>query len=226
MVNRVCRRCGKKYEGNYGSSLCPVCVNAQRHKSNLKIRTCQNCGVNFPGGPRAYYCPDCRAERKKEAERRCKERKAAGKTRVIGSTDLCTACGKPYTIVSGLQQYCDACATERRNAAALARYHANPDAVEERRERRSAGNPTVKCVICGKDFVKSGCWITCSRECSRIHAEKLKRTWAVEHPEQRAELNKDWYRRYFESLSEEELELYREAKRAAAQNSYHKKKEE
>ena len=50
MPNRVCRRCGKEYEGPSGSSLCPVCVKAQRHKSNLKMRTCRTCGAAFPGG--------------------------------------------------------------------------------------------------------------------------------------------------------------------------------
>lgn len=223
MANRVCRRCGKEYEGSHGSSLCRVCVEAQRHKSNLKKRTCQTCGSEFPGGPRAYYCPACRAERRKEADRRCKERRAAGKTRAIGSEDLCEICGEPYAVASGLQRYCDSCATERRNAAALARYHSDPDAVEIRRERRSAGNPTIPCVVCGRSFEKSGCWITCSRECSRIHADALTRKWAAEHPERRAELNKDWYRRYFESLTPDELEQYRETKREAARNRYRNK---
>ena len=226
MPNRVCRRCGKEYEGPSGSSLCPVCVKAQRHKSNLKMRTCRTCGAAFPGGPRAYYCPACRSERAKEANRRCKERKAAGKSRAIGSVDICSICGKPYTVASGQQKFCEACATEQRNAQALARYHSDPDIVQKRRDLRAEGNPQSECIICGESYTQSGNWLTCSSACSRIHAENLKEKWAAEHPERRAELNKDWYRRYFESLTPDELEKYRESKRESARTRYHKNKEQ
>lgn len=227
MANRVCRRCGKNYEGPQGSSLCPVCVETQRHKSNLKPRTCQSCGAAFLGGTRAYYCPDCRAERKKEEKRRYQERKAAGKVREIGSMDLCSVCGKEYTVSSGNQRFCESCAAEARRAQALASYHADPDRIVKRNELRAAGNPTEQCIICGKDFVQTGHWITCSRECSRIHAANLKKKWEADHPEQCAELNRDWYRRFFESLTPEELERYRQKKREAArERSSSKKKEE
>lgn len=218
MPKRLCRRCGKEYEGSHGSSLCPVCVKAQRHAGIIKQRTCRTCGVQFPGGTRAYYCPDCRKERQKEANMRFQARKAAKKTRPIGSTDLCAACGNPYVVASGLQQFCEDCQLQRKREGALARYHADLDSVQKRRDRRSDGNPESECIVCGKPYKQAGHWLTCSRECSRIHADQLRTQWAAEHPERLAEINKDWYRRFFESLTPEELEQYREKRRVSARN--------
>lgn len=80
----------------------------------VKDRTCRQCGAVFSGGPRAWYCPSCRAERSKESNRRYKE---SGASRPLGSTDICTVCGKPYTVKSARQKYCLACAYEAVRAA-------------------------------------------------------------------------------------------------------------
>ena len=75
----------------------------------VKDRTCRQCGAVFSGGPRAWYCPACRSVRAKEADRR---RKASGIARPLGSTDICTVCGKPYVVRSSRQKYCPDCAYE------------------------------------------------------------------------------------------------------------------
>ena len=75
----------------------------------VKDRTCRQCGAVFSGGPRAWYCPACRSVRAKEADRR---RKASGIARSLGSTDICTVCGKPYVVRSSRQKYCPDCAYE------------------------------------------------------------------------------------------------------------------
>lgn len=80
----------------------------------IKDRVCRQCGAVFPGGPRAWYCPICRAERAKEANRRYK---SSGAARPLGSTDICTVCGKPYTVNSARQKYCPECAYEAVRAA-------------------------------------------------------------------------------------------------------------
>ena len=226
MPIRVCRRCGKNYDGAQGSSLCPVCVEVQKHKSSSRPRVCKTCSTAFWGGPRAYYCPDCRAERKKEQFRLYHLRKAAGKVRKIGSTDICTVCGKEYTVSSGNQRFCEECAAEAKKARSLAVYYADPDRIERKKEFRAAGNPTAQCIICGKEFTQTGHWLTCSKECSRIHADQLAAKWRAENSELRATLNKDWYQKFFESLTPEELEQYREKKRAAARIQYANKKRE
>ena len=80
----------------------------------VKDRTCRQCGSTFAGGPRAWYCPACREERAKESGRRYK---ASGAFRPLGSTDICTICGKPYTVNSARQKYCPDCAYEAVRAA-------------------------------------------------------------------------------------------------------------
>ena len=62
------------------------------------------------GGPRAWYCLNCRWERQKIADIKCAERRRLGKTRKIGSADLCVICGNPYTVKGGRQKYCEKCA--------------------------------------------------------------------------------------------------------------------
>lgn len=75
----------------------------------VKDRVCRQCGAVFQGGPRAWYCPACREERRHDADRR---HKSKGTMRPLGSTDICTVCGKPYTVKSARQKYCPACAYE------------------------------------------------------------------------------------------------------------------
>lgn len=80
----------------------------------MRPRTCRQCGKVFEGGPRAWYCPDCRAERQRDANRRQREK---GTVRPLGSTDLCTVCGKSYIVKSARQRYCPDCAAEAVKAA-------------------------------------------------------------------------------------------------------------
>ena len=75
----------------------------------VKDRVCRQCGAAFSGGPRAWYCPACRSERQREQNRR---HKAKGPDRLLGSTDICTVCGKPYVVRSSRQKYCPDCAYE------------------------------------------------------------------------------------------------------------------
>lgn len=107
-------------------------------------RTCRACGRVFDGGPRAWYCPACREERKKQAYRQYRQRKAAGNTRPIGSIDLCEICGKPYTVEGGLQRFCPDCAPAHLkavdNAQSLAYKQAHPDAVKAANVRFAARN--------------------------------------------------------------------------------------
>ena len=79
----------------------------------IKPKICATCSTTFPGGPTAIYCPTCRAERIRLHDRERNQRKLAGHLRHIGSTDLCTICGRPYTVKSGYQKYCEPCGAER-----------------------------------------------------------------------------------------------------------------
>lgn len=79
--------------------------------SSLAPRTCRTCGRTFMGGPRAWYCPDCRAERRRKQDKINKQRKAEGKSIVIGQTvGHCEVCGAEFVYGSARQKYCSSCA--------------------------------------------------------------------------------------------------------------------
>lgn len=171
---RICKYCGARYDGDPGGSCCPPCAAAQR-STTLRDRTCRSCGTVFPGGPRAWYCPDCRRERRKESDRRHRQ---TGTARKLGSTDLCTVCGKPYTVASGRQRYCPDCAgaavreIDRAQSRAWNREHTTP---EQRRAERQSAAAEIPCAVCGKPFVPHDASITCSPACS----EELQRRSAA-----------------------------------------------
>ena len=52
-MKRICKYCGKEYDGDPGSSCCPDCAAAQR-ATTLRPRTCRQCGVTFDGGITDY----------------------------------------------------------------------------------------------------------------------------------------------------------------------------
>lgn len=194
-MRRICKYCGKEYDGDPGSSCCPDCAAAQR-ATTLRPRTCRACGVTFDGGPRAWYCPDCRAERKREASRRFRR---GGPARPIGSEDLCEICGRPYVVESGRQRYCKDCAEAAiravDNAQSRAWNKANTTPEARRRERRAA-TATIQCVICGKGFVPNSVAITCSPACSaELHRRNCAAWEAAHRPERNAYQLERYHRR-------------------------------
>lgn len=180
----ICRQCNVQYEGSPGSSLCPECV-AKNRKSVIRDRTCRGCGSTFPGGPRAWYCPDCRLERQKEAKRRY----IHGAARPIGSTDLCAVCGGSYTVNSGRQRYCPACAKDATKAVdriQAREWYGKNGNPQRRREQRQAGAAPLTCVVCGVAFCPKDASITCSAECSRELQRRYSKQYEASH---RAERN-------------------------------------
>lgn len=175
LVLRRCKKCGTDYWVKAGDSyLCPSCAEEARKNGVFVNRTCASCGITFLGYPRSKYCPDCRKEAQKAANKRYKEQKKAGKTRQIGSTDICQNCGKPYTVTSGLQRYCPDCSEYV--VADNIRQH-KKEYMEGNREYFNAlhkKNRTGRrvCVICGKTFDSPTCTTVCSADCA---AEQMRR---------------------------------------------------
>ncbi|MBQ7344500.1 MAG: hypothetical protein IJW45_00370 [Oscillospiraceae bacterium] len=181
---RICRQCAKQYEGKPSSTLCPDCAAASR-KNVVRDRTCRTCGITFPGGPRAWYCPTCRRERRRAMDR---EAKRSGPARTLGSTDICTVCGDQYTVNSGRQRYCPACAPDAVKAIDRAQglewYAANSDP-DQRRAQRQAGAAPITCVICSKAFTPRDSSLTCSPSCSRELSRRHNQRYEREHREER-----------------------------------------
>lgn len=204
---RICKYCGREYEGAPHSSACPDCVR-QRKSSTIRPRTCRQCGAQFPGGPRAWYCPQCRRERKLAQAR---ARQKNGPARPLGSIDRCIVCGGEYVVVNGLQKYCPKCAPEatraidREQARQWNRENTTPD---QRREERKAAAAAIPCAVCGKPFVPTDSSITCSRECS---AELARRNAAAYERAHRESRNRDQVDRRSAKAAGMSLQAYRDA---------------
>lgn len=168
MRRRVCKVCGKEFEASGEQHMCPDCRKAAQRETVVRERKCISCGAGFPGGPRAWYCPECRAERAKETQKDYRRRKASGKVRAIGSTDICRRCGKEYIVNGGLQMYCPACAEEavREKTLPKKRIYAQ-DRSEERQNRKKElrENGSI-CVICGRLYTSGSPSVTCGPECA------------------------------------------------------------
>lgn len=169
MRRRQCKVCGKVFQGEGTQRLCPDCRAAAKKAAVVRTRTCITCGSEFSGGPRATYCPECREIRKKQQTREYRERKAAHKTREIGSTDLCQSCGKPYAVESGLQRYCPDCAEMAIREKVLPRKRAL--AAEHRADmaarKKALVSDSAICAYCGRTYTPTGPSVTCSPECGR-----------------------------------------------------------
>lgn len=206
-MERICKYCGKQYDGTAGTVSCPSCAELHKKSGILNERVCRNCGIKFMGGPRAYYCPNCRAERQKIQSRDCHRRIAAGKTRKLGSGAICAACSKPYTVVSGNQRYCPDCSRrieiERKRNFSINFYHTKVDKEQRNKDRNNRAE--AKCVICGKSFIPYRSSTTCSPECSKILANNDRKKWAEENHE----IVKNNWQHYYVALSNEEFERYK-----------------
>lgn len=100
------------------------------------------------GGGRAYFCPECRKERQKEQNKRCKERRRAGTSRQLGSTDICKRCGSEYVVSGGLQQFCPECSKnvelERNRKRALDAYNGRREQINAERTKQRKDNSEIK----------------------------------------------------------------------------------
>lgn len=201
-MKRICSECGAEFEGVSRDIRCPVCRKHQVHPE--KERTCQSCGrTYFSRGSRSRFCPECAAERARKNDRQCRERKKAGNTRLIGSTDICAECGNEYIVASGMQRYCPECAEARKKRihreVALKKYYSGG---KERRDERTNARVMAegKCIVCGKTYPLADTrLLCCSAECSEVHAYNLKRKWADEHRER---INQLWRDRYYKKKAE------------------------
>lgn len=175
-MRRICKYCGKTYEGDSGSSACPDCV-AERKKTTVRDRICRQCGKVFPGGPRAWHCPECRKVRSRE---QCARHRQTGTARPLGSVDKCESCGREYVVNSGRQRYCPQCApekyreTDREQSKAWNAANTTP---EERKGERKAAKAEIPCAVCGKLFAPVGVANTCGPECRRQLAKRRAAKW-------------------------------------------------
>lgn len=164
-----CKGCGKIFEATRYICYCDECRNAAEAENRYKMKECKLCGTLFSGGPAALYCPECRIVKQRERELESKKRKKEGKTRQLGSTDLCVSCGKPYTVVGPIQKYCPDCAErivqEQRRELALQHARDNKDKMFQR--KKELAETRKVCKVCGTPFYAPTATNTCSDECKK-----------------------------------------------------------
>lgn len=183
---RICRNCRLEYDGDPGSTLCPSCV-AEGKKTTIRPRVCRECGITFPGGPRAWYCPDCRSDRRRAQNR---HRRKTGTARPLGSIDLCTICGGEYTVTSGLQRYCPACAPAAIKEADREQgrtWYAVNGAPDQRRKLRQEHTAELLCIVCGKAYKPTDKSRTCSKACSIALSKRYAQQYEQSHRQERNE---------------------------------------
>ena len=73
------------------------------------------CGMEFETpSSRAKYCIYCRDKAQINRNRAYAEKKKSGTSIQIGSEQVCSLCGKTYTVTSGSQKYCKECTAKKR----------------------------------------------------------------------------------------------------------------
>lgn len=128
-------------------------------KLTFKVQ-CSECGITFiAGDPRTHIC---------------KNADCISKNRESKKTELlCAECKRVFKGFLNLDRFCsDRCKKDAGN--------------RRLREKRAAKPPKMKvCVVCGAEFQANGSSVTCSKECSDIHAKDTLSKWRTENPDYR-----------------------------------------
>jgi hypothetical protein len=169
-------------------------------------------------------------ERKRQTAREYQARKRAGTVRKIGSTDLCSVCGKPYTVNSGAQHYCPDCAPEAirkiDRAASRAWYAANTTP-ESRREERQAAAALAVCVICGKPFCPgAGEPVACSPVCRQEYKRRIMAQYERDHRAERNTYHRERLQAKLAAMTPEEQRARREEINRKAREAYARRKKD
>lgn len=210
-------------------------VTSQRpHPAPFHEITCPDCGRVVTVPIKAKRCSTCQADANRRHNLEYKQRQRVGKTRPIGSIDLCARCGKPYTVWSGLQRYCKACApiafaeNDRATSRAWNREHYSSP---EKRAEINAGKrrPTpadVVCPVCGQSFTPGSTrGVYCSSECAAAARKAQNAQFEQAHRAQINERKRKQARAKIASMTPQELAAYRERVNARARENYKKRKE-
>lgn len=158
----------------------------------MQVHTCRQCRQSFAGGPRASYCPTCRQDRQRETQRTFKSRKQAGRSRPLGSTDLCEQCSKPYIVAGGLQRFCLDCrlthAREYDRTTAMAFYYAHRMQINAQR-RLKRRLRVRQCRQCGSPLPWNLRPIQyCSTTCRRL---RINARWRVRYHQKKKAMLSD-----------------------------------
>ena len=194
------------------------------HPTPFQRRVCADCGREFYGHIRSRRCPACQEEQDRRNNAAYKARRRAGHVRLLGSTDYCVVCGKPYTVEAGRQKYCPECKeqatleTIRRNRRGyMAAQRQDPEKNDELKERKRRVPAQKTCRQCGKPFAALGAGQFCCDACCEAYRKAYMRAYDTA----RRESWSAWRKERQAALTREERD---EINRRAREN-YRKRKE-
>lgn len=158
------------------------------------LRFCPDCGRLYRAHIKNKRCPVCQAAADKLHALECRRRMAAGKSRSIGSTDLCVVCGNPYTVKSGKQMYCPSCAEQatreriREHKRAYYHDHYTRDKLDAKnaKRRKDWRSEIRQCLVCGKPFnPDTPRQVCCSMDCRHVRDKEIQRRSEEKRKEKR-----------------------------------------
>lgn len=190
----VCAVCGKilpKGQQRYCGEACRKKANARRVKQNTGrprgnpearwLTHCIDCGKLIYRPIKCIRCEACQLTINQERHKVHQRTKPA---RPLGSTDICTICGKPYIVESGLQKYCPDCreaatraSIARRKNAYMAEKRKDPEAAAQMREANQAALSPSLCATCGKPFISKFGAIYCCEACRKEGKRRYDQTY-------------------------------------------------
>lgn len=197
-------------------------------------KPCIDCGKNVRMHIKSKRCKECQEAANRRNDAAHKRAKAKGHTRQIGANDLCTVCGKPYIINSGMQKYCPSCAPSATKAAdsqaTLAWIYAAYESDPGKREARNKGRRSNwaerprQCVVCGDQFIPpTPRRKTCGEDCQVEYHRQQQRESDKKRNKARYQVRKE----EFEALpAEDRRERQDEINRKARENYVKRKKKE
>lgn len=231
---RICAVCGKVLSGRQHLYCSPECRKTAKKDRTSKaykpsgrpglyrVKTCPDCGSEFMGRIKSYRCKACQAEANKKAACMAKRLKAAGKSRELGSKDICERCGAVYTIASGAQKYCPDCAAaanREHHAKRMREINARPEIKAAKAERRKMEPISRVCCVCGKEFASKAFALTCGKECRTAHLAAYYAEYDASRKEEKAAYNRiRWEKMSGEEkqkINQRARELYQQRRQGA-----------
>ena len=153
----------------------------QGHPDVRWLTHCSDCGKLIYRPIKCIRCEACQLAINQE---RHKEHQRTKPARPLGSTDICTVCGKPYIVESGLQKYCPDCreaatraSIARKKNAYMAEKRKDPEAAAQMREAKQAALSPSLCATCGKPFISKFGAIYCCEACREVGKRKYYQTY-------------------------------------------------
>lgn len=190
----VCIICGKRLDKRRWKYCSEACEHkawqlrekkhSGRPQGNPDVRWlthCIDCGKLIYRPIKCIRCEACQLAINHE---RHKEHQRTKPARPLGSTDICTICGKPYIVESGLQKYCPDCretatraSIARKKNAYMAEKRKDPEAAAQMREAKQAALSPSLCATCGKPFISKFGSIYCCEACRKEGKRKYYQTY-------------------------------------------------